>query len=227
MITLNLLSDHTSRVEGPVWRGSRAPAFVGCGLTAAALALAVWWYASYSQRSAAIAHELTRAREDAARAAALRAEGDEIARARGLLERRLLVVEEWQTARRGARDALERIGRATPPDVWLTYVEWTVAGVTIEGHAASHEAASALGAALGPDVQVQAMAEPVGDDAYAYAATMPEPPAEGPVRFSIAVDELRDDAASDGIVTSAPRTAPGPPDRVARGTTARAEEAVP
>lgn len=207
MIRINLLGAERQRVK-------KAPAFdvgqrltVACSLILVATAAGLgWWYWSLRQESARLDTELANARQRQAQLASVLAQVREFEARRTQLQQRITLIEQLRAGQSLPVQILDHVSRSLPDTLWLTLMDQTPEGVTIEGRSTTVPALTSFVTNLAGSPLIQ---KPVDFEVKQETASSPgQQAALDLIRFTVRAKFAKDPAAAGA---AAPGTIPGTP----------------
>jgi type IV pilus assembly protein PilN len=107
---------------------------LACGVIMVSSVIGIgWWYWSLTQASAHVDQEIATAQREAARLRAVLADVERFEATRKQLQQRVSLIEQLRSGQTVPVQLLDHVSRSLPDSLWLTQMDQTASGVTIEG----------------------------------------------------------------------------------------------
>jgi type IV pilus assembly protein PilN len=114
-----------------------------------------WWYWSLTQESARIDHDIAAAQQDASRIRSILTDVRQFEQRQTQLQQRVGLIQQLRRGQSVPVQLLDHVSRSLPDTLWLTGLEESGTGVTIEGRSTTLIALSDFVANLGSSALIK------------------------------------------------------------------------
>jgi type IV pilus assembly protein PilN len=203
MIRINLLGVERQKAKKSAAFDVGQRLTLACSLILVATAIGVgWWFWSLNQESARLDTEIANARTRQMQLASVLTQVRQFETRRGQLQQRVSLIEQLRAGQSLPVQVLDHVSRSLPDTLWLTLLDQSAEGVTIEGRSTTVPALTSFVTNLGGSPLIQ---KPIDFDVKQEVAATPGQQATVElIRFTVRAKFIKAPAA-----TAAP-TAPAP-----------------
>jgi type IV pilus assembly protein PilN len=212
VIRINLLGNEkpVSRKAFSLDAGRQVP--IACGVLVLTTALGIgYWHWSLTQETQMVEEQIASAQSEQARVRTLLAELSQFEARRGLLQRRVQLIEQLRGGQSVPVQLLDHVSRSLPDSLWLTQLAQDGEAITIEGRSTTLFALSDFVGNLGNSVLLQKPVEIVNSQVEAAApAAAGAAPAQELIRFVVKAQMAKAAPAPGAAATPAAAPAAAP-----------------
>jgi type IV pilus assembly protein PilN len=210
MIRINLLGVERQKAKKGAAFDVGQRLTVACSLILVATAIGVgWWFWSLNQESARLDTEIANARTRQMQLASVLTQVRQFETRRGQLQQRVTLIEQLRAGQSLPVQVLDHVSRSLPDTLWLTLLDQTAEGVTIEGRSTTVPALTSFVTNLGGSPLIQ---KPIDFDVKQEVAATPgqQAPVEL-IRFTVRAKFAKAPASAQGATAGQAPSAPGAP----------------
>jgi type IV pilus assembly protein PilN len=205
MIRINLLGVDRQKAKKAAAFDVGQRLTLACSLILVVAALGIgWWYWSLNEESTRLDEEIAAAQTRQLQLASVIAEVQKFEVRRTQLQQRVALIEQLRLGQSLPVQILDHVSRSLPDTLWLTLLEQTAEGITIEGRSTTVPALTAFVTNLGNSALLQKPIEIV--DAKQDLASTPGQQAEVElIRFTVRAQIAKTPAAAPGVAAGGAR----------------------
>jgi type IV pilus assembly protein PilN len=213
MIRINLLGVDRQKTKKAAAFDVGQRLTLACSLILVAAALGIgWWFWTLREEVARLDAEIAGARSRQQQLASVLADLQQFEARRAQLQQRVGLIEELRAGQSLPVQLLDHVSRSLPDTLWLTNIDQSPEGVTIEGRSTTVPALTAFVTNLGSSPLLQKPIEIVDAKQEAETASGQQAAGVELVRFTV-----RAQIAKPAAPAAAPAPAPGAPTGPAPG----------